>query len=394
VTVTRDVIIESSPGETRAALHEGGALTEFLVFRRTDGPRLDDIYLGRVTHIERGLEAAFVDIGMDTPGFLPLSGKTRRLAEGARVVVRITAESVSGKGPRLMADDAPPDGKSPTAVPACLRRATDLVAAAIHAFAASKPDRIVADGAATFARVRVGVRGMAPEFAARAESHPGTTPVFKHFGIEEQIERALAPRVSLASGIELHIGELEALAAIDVDAASFTPRKGARAGALAVNLAAAPDIAREIRLRNLGGLILVDFLRMKDAAERKRLIEALAALLAKDPVPVHIHGFTRAGLLELTRERRRRPLSQTLLEPGASSRKNTETVAHEALRAALRGPHPGGRTVMLAANPEVTAWLQGSGKADAAELESSLHVPLVLKSESGFPRERFEVISN
>jgi ribonuclease G len=392
VTVTRDVIIESSPGETRAALHEGGALTEFLVFRRTDGPRLDDIYLGRVTHIERGLEAAFVDIGMDTPGFLPLSGKTRRLAEGARVVVRIAAESVSGKGPRLIADDTPPDGKSPMAVPACLRRATDLVAAAIHAFAASKPDRIVADGAATFARVRVGVRGMAPEFATRAESHSGTTPAFEHFGIEEQIERALAPRVSLASGIELHIGELEALAAIDVDAASFTPRKGA--GALAVNLAAAPDIAREIRLRSLGGLILVDFLRMKDAAERKRLIEALAALLAKDPVPVHIHGFTRAGLLELTRERRRRPLSQTMLEPGASSRKNAETVAHEALRAALRGPHPGGRTVVLAANPEVIAWLQGLGKADAAELESALHVPLVLKSESGFPRERFEVISS
>jgi len=387
--MTSALVLDSSPGEVRAALLENGVLTEFSVFRRSDGPRLGDIYLGRVGRVEHGIEAAFVDIGKGPAGFLPLSGKTPGITEGAAVPVRIAAESVFGKGPRLAVaqagDAAVP---KPAKAPACLRRDDDLVAAALAGFATPRGGRIVAADAATYARLRALARGAG--WADRIAPQTASGSALDEFDIGDQLEDALAPDVTLASGIELHVGELEALSAIDVDAAAFAPRKGTRATALSANIAAASAIAREIRLRNLGGLILVDFPRMKAAGDRRRLTDVFRYALTSDPVPSHLHGFTRAGLLEVTRERRRRPLSQMLLERGPPVRKSAETVAHEALRAALHFKRPG-RAVTLAAAPDVIAWLSGPGKPDLEAAAAALHIPLGLRPDAGFGRERFEV---
>jgi len=397
-----DLVVESAPGETRAALLNGEVLSELLVLRRTDGPRRREIHLGRVLRIERALNAAFVEIGAAAPGFLPLSGPARRVREGESLMVSVSAEAARGKGPRLAVGLPPmmPPARAAeiakaaevAAAPACLYRETDLAAAALRAFAEHDLDRIVADGAACFARLRAVARAEMPEREDRLVLHSGPEAAFETLAIEEQIEGALAPEVALASGLRLHIGETEALDAIDVDAASFAPRRGARATALGANLAAVPAIAREIRLRNLSGLIVVDFLRMKDAAERTRLAEAVAKTVAADPVPLHVHGFTRAGLFELTRERRRRPLSQVLLEPRSPRRKTAETVAREALRAACGVAVRAGSSVGLRAAPDVAGWLEREGKDDLAALESLLHVKLLLRPDPGFAREKFEII--
>ena len=392
-----DLVIDSAPGETRAALLDDGVLTEFLVLRRTDGPRPGEIYLGRVQRVERGLNAAFVEIGAGPPGFLPLSGLARRIGEGKSVLVKVAAEAVRGKGPRLTADIAPSDSRAlnvaagSAAAPACQWRETDLVSAALRAFSQCNLGRILADGAACFARLRAFVRAELPEYEDRLELHSGAEPAFEALGIEEQIDRALEPEIVLDSGIRLHVGETAALVAVDVDAAAFAPRRGARATALAANLAAVNAIAREIRLRNLSGLVLVDFLRMKDAAERKRLMDAFSQAATADPVPLHVHGFTRTGLLELTRERRRRPLSQVLLEVESPRRKSVETVGREALRAARHLAPRGGSAPTLVAASEVIAWLEGEGRADLAQLESLLHVKLHLRPNANFPREKFEI---
>ncbi|MFZ0694895.1 MAG: ribonuclease E/G, partial [Alphaproteobacteria bacterium] len=293
-----DLIVNSAPGESRAALMQDESLVELPVLRRTDPPRRGDIYLGRVGKIEKGLNAAFVDIGAGPPGFLPLTAKLRGLTEGAAVPVAIAAEAVGTKGPRLSFDAGHGDLKSAKA-PACLARETDLIAAGLREFGKFKFDRIIADGPACFAQLRAAIGRLIPDSEDCLELHSGNASAFEEFGVEEQIDRALAPSLVLDSGVELHFGELEALTAIDIDAASYVPRNKS-VDAPGANFAAAPEIARQIRLRNLSGLILVDFPRMKNPQHHKRLLEVFAGAIKGDPVPVHVHGFTRTGLLEIT----------------------------------------------------------------------------------------------
>jgi ribonuclease G len=388
VSAKFDLIVDSAPGESRAALMHGETLVELLVLRRTDPPRRGDVYLGRVTKIEKGLNAAFVEIGDGLPGFLPLSSKLRGLAEGAAVPVAIAAEAVGTKGPRLSFDPAHGDSR-PARAPVCLAHETDLIAAALREFENFKFDRIVADSPACFAQLRAAIGKFMPDSENRIELHSGNASAFETFGVEEQIERALAPSLVLDSGVELHFGEVEALTAIDVDAASYVPRSKSM-GAPGANLAAAPEIARQIRLRNLSGLILVDFPRMKNPQHRKRLLEVFAGALKDDSVPVHVHGFTRTGLLEITRERRRRPLSAVLLESGIAPRKNAETVAREILRAILRTSPRGALAISAAA--EIVAWLEGEGRVDCVAAESALRVSLRLQSRPGLKRDRFEIV--
>ena len=382
VTAPRhELIIECSPGEIRAALMDGVVLRELLIARRTDGPRYGEVYRGRVSRIEHGINAAFVEIRSAPPGFLPLSGPSRRLAEGAAITVSIAAEPAGEKGPRVALVD--------TADAVVPQTRDSEVVAALRGFDLRSVGRIVADGAGCLARIRAACRDVAPDAVERVEGHAGNIPAFEVYAIEEQLERALAPDIALGSGLRLHFGTLEALTAIDVDAASFAPRQGGRATALAANLAAAGEIARQIRLRNLSGLILVDFLRMKDTSERKQVSEAFSALAATDPVPCHVHGFTRAGLLELTRERRRRSLADVLMEPAQPRRKTAETIAREALRQAMRTSPRG--ALVLVASAEVIRWLEEEGKGDLAGCEAFLHTALTLRADPALPRDRFEL---
>ena len=135
--------------------------------------------------------------------------------------------------------------------------------------------------------------------------HNSPVPVFDIDDVSGQIETALAPRIVLASGVELLFEPGETLCAIDVDSAAAGGRQGhAPRGALEVNLETVPAIAQQLRLRNIAGNIVVDFVTMRSAADREKVQAGLAAALADDSVPAQVHGFTRLGLLELTRARR------------------------------------------------------------------------------------------
>ena len=178
----------------------------------------------------------------------------------------------------------------------------DVVAKALRDYGNTLEDVFIED--------RMQARALQDEMDRRREKirarwHNAPMPVFDIDDVTGQIDTALAPRIALASGVELLFEPGETLCAIDVDSATAGGRQGhAPRGALEVNLEAVPAIAHQLRLRNIAGNVVIDFVTMRSAADRDKVQASLAAALADDSVPVQAYGFTRLGLFELTRARR------------------------------------------------------------------------------------------
>jgi ribonuclease G len=449
------LFIATGPGEWRAALVEGEEAVELFV-ERGEGEAAGSLHLGRVRRLVPALAAVHVDIGGARPAFLPQSEivpRGTRLDEGARVLVQVRREAQGGKAARVTtalrlrgrhvelvlgrpglvaADKLPAEererlnealahGESGIGfaiieagpIDALLAemarvrerwhdlrdRAARLepprrldppqsLAAALAARLPLPPSHIAVDDPAALPEIRAAF----PE-AEAANSPEMSWPI----DLDAAFERALAPSLALAAGW-LHIEATQAAVLIDVD--SGTPETGARTGslgrtALAVNLAAAREIARQLRLRNLGGGIVVDFVGLEGTGARARVRAALAAALAADPAGPQILGWTRLGHLELVRPRRGRPLAESLLEPrsGGMAVKTPLTVAHEALRALAHEERarPGRRWRLLVAS-EVAAALAGPAADALSALERRLGRPIAVMPEPGRARERFEIV--
>ena len=201
------------------------------------------------------------------------------------------------------------------------------------------------------------------------ELHSAATPLFEAEGLEAEIEGLLSPRAELPGGGFLLIEPGQTLTAVDVNAGRSDGRGGAAAQAKAVNLAAVPEIARQLRLRALSGLIVVDFLAMKAPEDRKAVAAALRKAVAEDPEPCQVFGVSPSGLLEMTRRRGRAPLHEALCHPcgidGSGREKTAETLAYEALRATVAGALGQAVTgITLRATPAVAAALK-DGQAEA-----------------------------
>lgn len=254
-------------------------------------------------------------------------------------------------------------------------------------------DSIIVEGRAAFAEARAWLarrrRGSVDATGGdRLALHAEPDALFEETGVAAAIESALAPRVALPGGGSLTIESTAAATMIDVDS-------GSDAGQLQVNLAAAAAIARQIRLRNLAGPIVVDFIATRRPGERDRILAALASALAADPVAPQLLGWTRLGHVELMRKRRHPPLHELLFEhaPGTGRVKTDLTVALEALRAAAReADAQGGRGLVLAVHPAVAASLTDGAAASARrELETRLGRPLAILAEPGRGRETFDL---
>ncbi|MFQ5776358.1 MAG: ribonuclease E/G [Kiloniellaceae bacterium] len=392
--MSRRLLISALPGETRAAWREDGRLIDLAV-RRDDKPSVaDNLYLGRVRTVDKGLAAAFVDVGLRRPGFLPLGEAPKGLSEGDVVVVRVKREPSADKGARLSArlEALPPalaEAARRAAPPALLRAAADPVAAALAAD--RPPDEIAIDDPATFARARQAAAGR-PDLLARLRLDLDPVPLFEREGVEAEIEALLEPRVALPSGGFLLIEPVRTLTAIDVDSGRHDAG-GAAGQGLAVNLEAAAEIARQVRLRNLSGLLVVDFLTLDAPAARRRVVAALRQGLAADPQPCRVHPMRPSGLVEMTRRRGRPPLHELLSEPcglgGGGRVKDPVTLAFEALRAARRIGAATGGALAIHAAPRVAEALEGPAAEARVALEARLGRPLVVRREGG--REGFEI---
>ncbi len=389
----RKLLIAAGPGEWRAALLEDRAAVELRV-ERGDGAEAGSVHLGRVVRLLPALGAALVDIGGDRPDFLPQSQilpRGRRLDEGERVLVQIRREAQGGKAARLTTDIKAPGNSIEAAAgraarldpPARLYPALTFAAALASALPA--PSGVLVDDPAAIPELRSAFpdAGVAHEPAARWL-----------IDLDALFDEALSPSLALPGGGSVHIEATRAATMIDVD--SGTPETGSpEHSALAVNLAAALPIAGQLRLRNLGGGIVIDFVGLDDRRARAQVHAALARALAADPARPQLLGWTRLGHFELVRPRRTRPLAEALLEPapGGPLVKSALTVALEALRALRREDRSQpGRRWRLTVAPEVAAALAGDAATARRGLEEKLGREIGVAADPQFGRAHFQII--
>jgi ribonuclease G len=258
-------------------------------------------------------------------------------------------------------------------------------------------DRIVIDDSRAVRIAREYAQRAMPAMADKIEHYDGRVPLFEHFGIEDEIEGLSAPRVALSSGGWITIEGTEALTAIDVNSGSYIEGVGLEDTSLKVNLEAAEAIGRQLRLRGLGGLIVIDFIHLSEPANIAHVIEALRTACAKGRVPSQILGMSEFGLVEMTRKRVRDPLAIRTTEDcrrcdGHGRRKTLETVALEILRrierAAAAAP---GRPITVRAAPVVVRWLEAHEQEIRESLSRRGTAQLRFEQSAEQRREIFEV---
>jgi len=320
------------------------------------------IYLGRIVHIAKPMAAAFVDIGTGVNGFLPISALPRQQAasasspphEGEAIMVQVVKEAIGDKGPRLSARIEPELaarlGQGGHKPPRRLHAGRGALCAALEKMAGQEQvERIIIDHPAAFALIKQRCPDWAENFLQRAM--PGD--LFATAGIEEQIDAARSSICALPGGGSLIFEPTSAFMAIDVNAGSM------QAGNLRekVNQAAARAIPHALRVRGIGGQIVIDFLTLKDTGGWARVMETLKHGLSADPALTRLEKISRGGLLVITRERRFAPLNPPA--PPAEPPRSPAEIAHDILRELQRNArHRAGRQMRVRAAPAVTAWLE------------------------------------
>jgi Ribonuclease G/E len=327
-----DILINAAPGETRLALLEDGRLAEFVNSRLGNASRVGGIYLGRVVEVSKPLKGVFVDFGDARPGLL---GGTDvpdgvRLIEGDMINVRVLRDATDDKGAKLSAHGAAYPAPPPDPIETFLKaRAGD-------------DWRIVVDDPVLAARLRKST-------GRTIDIHADRIPLFESHDAEDALEAALEPDVPLPGGGSIVIEETAALTAIDVNTGNRD--------FFATNLEAAQAAADALRLRNIGGQAVIDFLPMKRHDQRAQVIDRLRQAVKADFAKVHVIGLTRLGLCELTRRR----IGESLATRMGLSRMRTRSAETRVLELLRRideqARASGARRMTFALAPDVRALL-------------------------------------
>ncbi len=290
--------------------------------------------------------------------------------------------------------------KSATATaPVLLHADLDIVLRAIRDLFTSDVRQVVVDRPEDHRRVIEFIDSvLQPKLKSRVEIYDGVEPIFDHFGIENQVNRALERRVWLKSGGYLVFDQTEALTTIDVNTGRFVGKKTHEETVLKTNLEAARVAIDQLRLRNIGGIIIIDFIDMEKAANRKKVSEALAEAVKRDKARTNILRISELGLVQMTRKRTRDNLRQLITTPcptcnGDGRLKSITTLAAEALRIVRRhvANVPDAQRVIATVSTEVGDALNGSLHAGVEELEQKLGVRIVVRSDPKLPRDRCDV---
>ncbi len=480
-----EILVNVTPREVRAALVESGVLQELFVERASRRGLISNIYKGRVSRVLPGMQAAFVDIGLERTGFLHASdimsaspgtenaeqGVQELVRDGEEVLVQVLKDPLGTKGARLttfvtlpsrylvfmprgqgigvsariedeeerarlrsLMEDLTADaghrgfivrtaaeGASRDALRAdmlFLGKIWEVIAeTAAKAGPASLvyedlplglrilrdllgPDieRVRVDSPALCKRMQGFAETFVPELAAKIEAYTGDRPVFDLYGIEDEIARALERRVPLKSGGYLVIEQTEAMTTIDVNTGAYVGHRNLEETIFKTNLEAAQAIARQIRLRNLGGIIIVDFIDMEEEEHRVQVLQALEKALAKDHARNQITEVSRLGLVEMTRKRTRESLEHLLCRPcptcgGRGSVKTAETVCYEIFRDILRQARQFDfQELLVLAHPEVVERLVDEESTSLAELEETTGRPIRLQAEALYTQDQYDVV--
>jgi len=484
--MTTEILVNISPQETRVALVEGGSAQEIFIQRANRHGLVGNVYKGVVKRVLPGMQAAFIDIGLDRTAFLhvadmrrpeglapdaPLPSVESLISEGQQLLVQIVKDPLGTKGARLTTLISLParylvmlpfemhvgvsakiedeterarlkeimDRLAPELAPywgviarTAAEAATEEAIAqdmrflvrlwkAIEENATTAKAGTMVHGdlplsmrimrdllGTTVERVRVdsegeveNMRQFARDFLPGADTlvefHRGAAPIFDLYGVEDEIERALQRKVDLKSGGHLVIDQTEAMTTIDVNTGAFTGHRNLEETVLKTNLEAAQAIARQLRLRNLGGIIILDFIDMPSDDHRAQVLRALEREFARDKARIQIHPFSPLGLIEMTRKRTRESLGHLMTEvcPTCGGRghiKTIETVCHDIARDVQRAARQyDAKSFLVLACPAVVEKLQEQS-GGLAELEAQFKRPIRLQAEAYYPQESFDVV--
>jgi ribonuclease G len=228
--------------------------------------------------------------------------------------------------------------------------------------------------------------------------YKGERALFDFYDIEKEIEKALARKVELKSGGYLIFDQTEALTTVDVNTGSFVGGKNLSDTIFKTNLEAAQCIARQLRLRNLGGIIIVDFIDMDEDSQRETVLDELKKAIATDRARINVNGFTPLGLVELTRKRTRESLAHLLCEScevckGRGELKTAQTICYEIMRELLRESKQfDAKEFKILASTEVTNMLMDEESQSLANLSDFIQKPVSLQIETAYGREEFDII--
>jgi len=259
-------------------------------------------------------------------------------------------------------------------------------------------ERVRVDSKPWFERMRSFAEQFIPQMAPMVELYEGERPIFDLYGVDDEIERALNPKVPLKSGGYLIFDQTEAMTTIDVNTGAFVGHRNLEETIFRTNLEAAVAIARQLRLRNLGGIIIIDFIDMQEEDHRKQVLQALSGRLAADYAKTQIMDVSPLGLVEMTRKRNRESLEHLLCQPcptcsGRGFVKTAETVCYEIFREIIRQYRQFDvQELLVLARPEVIERLLDEESTSLAELEELTAAPIKLQSESMYAPDEFDVV--
>ena len=290
----------------------------------------------------------------------------------------------------VRADNTYPPGVVYEDLPLVMRTMRDLVHADI--------ERVRIDSKETFKRVIEFSKKFIPEFLGRIEYYKGEHPILDLYSVDDEIQKALGKKVQLKSGGHLIIDQTEAMTTIDVNTGAFVGRRNLEETIYKTNLEAVQTIARQLRLRNLGGIIIIDFIDMQDAEHGRQVLRSLEKHLSKDNSKIAMSELTSLGLVQLTRKRTRESLEHTLCEAcptckGKGTIKTAETVCYEIFRDIMREVRQfEANKLLVVASQEVVDMLLDEESSSVGELEEFIGRPISFQVESLYIQEQYDIV--
>ncbi|MFI5304760.1 MAG: ribonuclease E/G [Nitrospiria bacterium] len=287
--------------------------------------------------------------------------------------------------------------KEKSVAPALLHIDLDLIFRTVRDLFTKKVDRLVIDSKNEYERIKDYAQMYLQELSTRVELYTKEEPIFDAYEVETEISRALARKVWLKSGGYLVIDRTEALTVIDVNTGRYVGKKDLEETILRTNLEALKEIAYQLRLRNIGGIIIIDFIDMEKEKNREKIFQSLQEAMSKDKARINILKISELGLIELSRERTRDDIQRILCEPchyceGRSYTRSAATICYEIFREIRRiGASPREKKIIIMANPEVTNLLYDEERQGIEELEKCFKKRIIVKPDHGMHVEHYNV---
>jgi ribonuclease G len=486
-----ELLINVTPQETRVARVENGMLQEVVIERASKRGLVGNIYKGKVCRVLPGMQAAFLEIGLQRTAFLHLSdiviseekkNSTQEvtigdvLRDGQELLVQVVKDPMGTKGARLTTHITIParylvfmpnsnhigvsqkleDDKERERLKSIIKEllpkfdgggyivrtvAEGISEQAVHAdmiflqklwasiretstqgngktskvpimvyedlplamrvmrdLADSSVDAISIDSRETFTKVMKFATKFIPELAPNIGYYPGERPIFDLYGVEDEIQRSLQSKITLKSGGYLIIDQTEAMTTVDINTGAYVGNRNLEETIFKTNLEATQAIVRQLRLRNLGGIIIIDFIDMKESEHRRQVLRAFEKALDRDHAKTCITEVSSLGLIEMTRKRTRESLEHILCEEcpvcnGKGTVKTVETVAFEIFREIIREARQfDTEKLLVLASQQVGEYLLDEESSSIAELEEFLQRSIQLKIDNEYSQEQYDVV--